>query len=763
MDERHAPLAVPAAGLLLGTCLAGRLGCVSPAWLVLLAVLGLALGRRPGILVAALAFGLWNAEARWIGPEERLATLELSRPVDLVARVTSHVVPDGDGGRLLRVQSHHFVQGRRLLRATRQVWVVVPGEEGTLGLGSTVRLRGYLRRSPGYANSPSPRPGPWRMRLKSARFLTVESPPSPVMRLGSRLRRRAEAAFASLAAPGEPHSAGLALARALLLGQRSELPVAWQQTLRRLGLAHLLAVSGLHVGLLAALTLAAASPLPRGLRYLAALLAVLLYLLLIGPRPAVLRASVMGLVALAALLAERPPQAVNALAFCVVVLVLEDPAVTADLGFQLSAAATAGIVVLAPVYRDRWTTLPMALRQPLAMSVAAQLATLPLIVPLAGVVHPAAAVYNLVAIPWLGLFLAAAFPWFLIAGLSSAAAAGLLPLLDALAWPLKALASLPPTAVDLKPLTLSAAALAVLAAALAVAGCRPRRSAPALLAVALLALSGAPDSSRRPARLVMLDVGQGDAVLLADGPRAVLVDGGGWRRGDLGGRVLLPALARAGVARLDAVIMTHADLDHCGGLADLVRYLPVAEVWTASRAEEAGCAERLLAAPGPRLRILRRGDDVGVGRWQLHVLHPEAGDQAAGDPGKSNDLSLVVMAELPGFPGSPRVLLTGDLEAAGERLLLRRYGAALAADVLKVAHHGSKSSTTPAWLEAVDPRIALVSAGRNNWYGHPAPAVLARLERRRLRVLRTDRSGRLDLTFHPDGRIAVTLPFAPMP
>lgn len=757
MDERSAPLALPAAGLLLGTCLAGSLESVSPVRLVLLALLGLALRRRPGIFVAALALGLLNAGARWTGPERELATLELSRPLELSGRVVSHPVPDGDGGVLFRVEARQLVQGGRPLRAARDVWVVVPGEDKRPDLGSTVRLRGYLRRSPGYGNSPSPRPGPWRMRLKSNRFLHVESSPSPWMRLGNRLRHRTEAAFEG-AASAKPESGGLALARALLLGERRDLPLAWRQTLRRLGLVHLLAVSGLHVAILAFLALAAASPLPRGPRYVAALLAVALYLMLIGPRPAVLRAAVMGLVALAALLAERPPQAVNALALCVAALVLEDPAIVADLGFQLSAAATAGIVVLAPVYQQRWTLLPMALRAPLAATLAAQLATWPLLVPLTGVVHPAAALYNLAAIPWLGLFLAAAFPWLLVAGVSPVLAADLVSVLDVLAWPLEALASLPPAPADLRPLTLSAGALTCLAAVLGAAGCRPRRAATAALLVLLLALQGAPGEPPAP-RLVVFDVGQGDAVLLADGPRAVLVDGGGWRHGDLGGRVLLPALARAGVSRLEAVMMTHADVDHCGGLADLVHYLPVREVWTARPDPEQGCAERLLAAPGPRPRVLRPGDRLEVGRWRLHVLHPEAGDR-----GKSNDLSLVVAAELPGFLESPRVLLTGDLEAAGERLLLRRYGPeVLSADVLKVAHHGSKSSTTASWLKAVDPRIALVSVGRDNTYGHPHPAVLARLARRGSRVLRTDLSGRIDLTFHPNGRIVFALPYAPAP
>ena len=201
----------------------------------------------------------------------------------------------------------------------------------------------------------------------------------------------------------------------------------------------------------------------------------------------------------------------------------------------------------------------------------------------------------------------------------------------------------------------------------------------------------------RGIELAMLDVGQGDSILLRDGARAVLVDGGGWEHGDLGGRVLLPALLAEGVRSLDAVVMTHPDQDHCGGLVDIAAYLPVREVWMGAGWEPKGCAGTLQTLPGARTRLLAQGDEARVGRWSLRVLHPAA-DERRG----TNERSLVIRAEAFGRSA----LLTGDIESWAEFRLLHCCEADVYTDLLKVAHHGSKTSPTPALLDAVVDRSA---------------------------------------------------------
>ena len=249
----------------------------------------------------------------------------------------------------------------------------------------------------------------------------------------------------------------------------------------------------------------------------------------------------------------------------------------------------------------------------------------------------------------------------------------------------------------------------------------------------------------------MLDVGQGDSILLRDGDRAILVDGGGSRGGDIGGRVLLPALLGEGVTRLEALVMTHPDADHCSGLVDVAAYLPVREVWMAPGWDPQGCAGRLLDLPGARTRLLSRGQRLTLGRWRLTALHP-----AAADDGPVNERSLVLLAEVNGR----RALLTGDVESGAERELAACCAQGLHADLLKVAHHGSRTSSTAPFLEAVAPRLALISVGLRNLYHHPAPEIVERLGER-ARLLRTDRAGEIVVRFGADGKLRIETPGAP--
>jgi competence protein ComEC len=213
--------------------------------------------------------------------------------------------------------------------------------------------------------------------------------------------------------------------------------------------------------------------------------------------------------------------------------------------------------------------------------------------------------------------------------------------------------------------------------------------------------------------------------------------------------VLVPALGALGIRRLDALAVTHADLDHCGGAADLLAEVPVGELWLPPGLAGSGCGRRLLAGGRAPAVELAAGGERRLGRWRLRALAPDrpaAGRHAAAR--SDNEASLVLLAEGEGR----RVLLTGDVEARGESSLVERWGeGTLACDVLKVAHHGSKSSTTARFLAAARPRLALVSAGRGNPYGHPSELVLRRLDDRGVTVLRTDRDGMLRLAWDGAG------------
>ncbi|MFQ5350588.1 MAG: ComEC/Rec2 family competence protein, partial [Thermoanaerobaculia bacterium] len=529
----------------------------------------------------------------------------------------------------------------------------------------------------------------------------------------------------------------------LVLGDASRLPLSWRRGLRAVGLAHLVALSGLHVGLLVGCCLVAGAVLPRGTGLALGVTAAVLFL----------RATSMGALAAGALVMGRRPHGMSLLAVLATVLAVSEPRLLDDLGYRLTCAATAGILWLAPPLETRWRVLPAALRRPLAMTCGAQIASLPWSLPAFKLLTPLAAGWNLIMVPWTAFALAGSLAWVLLALVWPSAAAWAAPALDLAAWPFAAVGALPPTISRPLPVLVPIWAAVLIGATLAAILLCPGRRWPWLV-VALLTLQlGQPPP--RGLELRMLDVGQGEAVLLRDGPAAVMVDGGGWRHGDLGGRVLVPALAAAGVRRLAAVVLSHPDLDHCRGLVDLTSYLTIGEVWTAPGWRSSPCAHELVTAPGPRLRPLWAGERLAVGRWRLRVLHPEAGEG-----GRGNDRSLVLMAAAPGL----RVLLTGDIGKATERRLLRRWpAAALRADLLKVAHHGSGGSTGGSLLSVVRPRLALISCGLGNHYGHPAPQTLRRLEASGTRILRTDRSGEIVLRRPADGRWRSATPGAPRP
>ncbi len=276
---------------------------------------------------------------------------------------------------------------------------------------------------------------------------------------------------------------------------------------------------------------------------------------------------------------------------------------------------------------------------------------------------------------------------------------------------------------------------------------RPRRGVPLLLLALTVGWCGVPDAGEGP-ELLLLDVGQGDAVLIKDGERVLLVDGGG----DFAGRALVPALAAEGIWRLDGMVVSHPDRDHCGGLRVLAEFFPVRKVYSAVFPWDEGseCGQWLTAARRRgQHHPLVPGDHLAVGRWRLEILHPPpSGDlESRRKDRKENDRSLVLVATA---PGGRRVLLTGDIEAAAERRLLGNPEV-LACDVLKVAHHGSQTSSTAPFLAAARPRLALVSSGRDNPYHHPSSKVVRRLERAGIRILRTDYHGRVRLTFRQDG------------
>jgi len=633
-------------------------------------------------------------------------------------------------------------QGGRWIREPPELRLDLPADRAPPPFGSRLRARGTLSRFAGFANETEVGPGPWRWRVKSFALGTLVDSPSGVARWSAVWRRFLDDAIRRTRREANP---GVALARALVLGDESAIGDERRRALRRAGLSHLLAVSGFNLTVVAALAASAGALFARRGRLALPILAAALYLAAVGPEPSMLRATAMTCLGLTLVAVRRPGGALQILAVAGCLLVAFEPRLVEEVGFQLSLGATAGLVIAA----ERWTASVgpgrwRAVRVAMATTLAAQLGALPFAVAAFGEISPAAPLWNLLFVPWATICLLASMLWIALAAVAPALARATAPWLDVGAVPFGWLESLPAS-----PWISCGLPGGLLAGTLVTCGVvvvLEWRVARALCVLSLLGvlLTGARADEDRVGgeEVVFFDVGQGDAALVRRGRVVALIDGGGLIGRDLGASVLRPALERRGVTRVDLVLLSHSDRDHCRGLVDLAREVPIGELWSSPGQLDGGCGAELANRAGGGVRGLRGDESLERGGIRFEVLH------AADGTGRSDNAdSLVVAIEL----GGRRFLFTGDLEASEERALVAGRAAALHATVLKVAHHGSKGSSTGPFLAAVGARAAVVSAGVRNGFGHPAAQALGRVRAAGSVVLRTDLVGEIRWFRPPSG------------
>ena len=539
------------------------------------------------------------------------------------------------------------------------------------------------------------------------------------------------------------------LARALLVADTHQLTPEVRDRFAAAGLAHLLSISGLHVGIIAMALelLAGVIGVPRRWAAGGSLAVVAVYVAIIGAPPPALRAAAMlGVRALSRAI-QRPtsPWAVLALGSAAPIA---DPWVAGQAGWQLSVLGVASVSCadrlvrrLAPE-RDGWTrTLVVAL----AGSVIATAAAAPLVAWHFGRVSLVAPLADIAAAPIIALaqpmlFAALAMAW--LHPLAALLADASHPLLVAIDWVAASAAALPGAGLEVAPSVAGALLGGGASLALLVAVASTDWEGPAIVSLAALGgivlLPLAPVGSGE-VELHMLDVGQGDALALRT-PHGhwVLFDAGPAGNGrDAGRSVVVPYLARRG-GPLDAFVLSHPHTDHVGGATSVERILgPTTYVDPGF----AGGGDAYRASldearrDGSAWRRVRPGDTLSIDGVSIALLAPDSGWTASlDDPNLASTIAMVQY-------GVVRFLLVGDAEAPEEGWVLSRWGDSLHADVLKVGHHGSATSSSEAFLDAVHPRVALVSVGAHNRYGHPSADVLERLTRRGATVLRTDLLG----------------------
>jgi competence protein ComEC len=578
-------------------------------------------------------------------------------------------------------------------------------------------------------------------------------------------------------------SAQAGLLKATVLGDRSGLTPEMNRAFLDSGTYHILAISGLNVSLLAG-TLFGLFRLLRASPRLAAAASALLvtfYAALAGASASVIRAAVMADVYLLAVVLDRRADLLNSLALSGLAILWWNPRFLHDVGFQLTYLATLGIILVLPRCQSRLVWLPRPLRwtlESVAITVAATATTLPILASSFNRISPAGLLANIPIVPLSGL----------ITGLGTAACAVLLAVPTGLAWLNRVNGWLVDALFELArwfgawswssvrvytPTTgMLLCYYAALASALWACPAQPpprgrgrgsRLAGWASLGCCVLLaaqifwrLHPAVEDTR--VRLTMLDVGQGEAIYLeVPGRGHMLVDAGGMlgEGFDIGQRVIVPFLWHEWVNRLDVVVLTHPQSDHIGGAPTILREVPVGEVWTggspATSAADVWIQEYLRHRRIPHRVVVAGDPPLRWGQALVQVLHP-AGEDGSAPPlrpeqnPRPNDRSVVLRVQT----GDQAILLTGDLERGGEATLLGS-GALLAAQVLKVPHHGSRQSSTDAFVHAVHPAAALVSVGHRNPFRHPHPEVLAQFEAAGVRVWRTDRNGAISVEMTADG------------
>jgi competence protein ComEC len=738
------------------------------AWMLAPVALGVALMRPAArsraavagwlalVVLTACACGLALGGERLRAIDAGAVTAADTRPATV--RGFAIAVPRRSRGSVsVRVET---ADGRLLVRAPEPVPEIAVGREiearGTLSEPADWE-RGYLR-THGVAAVLDAR----RIELTGARRGGIPA-------LTDRVRDRAETALER----GMP-DAEAALARGFVLGQDDRIDAATVDDFKRSGLAHLLAVSGQNVVLLGLLAIPLLAVLGIGLRarLVCILVLIAVYVPVTGAGPSIQRAGVMGAAAIVAGLAGTPRSRWYALALAALATLAVNPRASADVGWQLSFAAVAGILLWAATIRDALLPPPAhgassprrALAEGAALTIAATLATAPLMAHHFESLSVAALPANLLALPavapvmWLGMLAA-------MAGQVAAIPVEPLNAVNALligyiAWVAHALGS--PGWAQVGVHLSASGAVAAYAALLACgrlaapasarrAGLRlrPRRAlAAAFILFVLIAATSAgdrPSSSperRADLEVSVLDVGQGDAILFEPAGRdAVLVDGGPPGAG-------LPELLRAeGVERLGLVVLTHDSLDHAAGVRDALDAMPVEAFAYATAAPLTLAAAR---SAGARLVRVAAGRALRVGALRLEVLWPPRElaepsrpargpsaepDAPAADPGELNTRAVVLLARSRGF----EMLLTSDAESESVPI---HPGPV---DVLKVAHHGSDDAGLGGLLDRSMPRLAVIPVGEDNAYGHPTPATLAELAAHEVPVARTDTHGSIQI------------------
>lgn len=605
------------------------------------------------------------------------------------------------------------------------------------------------------------------------------------------------------------------LMKSQTIGLRDELEPELYRKFSHIGLSHILAISGLHVGIFTAVVLRSLKllGLSRERCLLICIALIPAYALLTGAAPPVIRAGLMAMIGLEAARRNRLKDGASILGIAVILMLLWDPYMLSSISFQLSVLITLGLILGVRPVSGLLPIPHQAIRGTVAVTVVAQVVSFPLTIYYFNHFSLLSFPANLIFVPVISILVIPLTILALLLTYVSVNVAGWLSLL--VTWMMKVILSgidllarldpfgsvwpSPPVwwivlyylmvavfiqcmiwykRIEIKPISRNELKLS-----------RKKWLLMAMLSATCLAMLLAygynPERWRTEGEVSFIDVGQGDAILVRTPDRYnILIDSGGtlrfsrkgeeWRERfdpyEVGKDTLVPIFKKRGIRQLDALILTHLDQDHIGGALAVLQEIPVRRIIFNGMINKQDASIQLFNKAlelGIPIYTAERGRSMKLGsHTNLTFLHPNPLNDGISLDTKQNDASVVFLLQI----YNSRFLMTGDMEERAELGLLSwltgegAYSSMIAADeeadrridVLKVAHHGSKTSTIEAWLEYWQPSSAVISAGRNNMYGHPHPSVVERLLARDIAIYRTDLQGEVRFMVTPKGMTSAT-------
>ena len=541
----------------------------------------------------------------------------------------------------------------------------------------------------------------------------------------------------------------------MLLGEKGFIPPDLKEAFTDAGIMHVLAVSGLHVGIIAMALLALLSilRLPKKLKLLILILILIMYASITGFRPSVLRATIMFIILIGGKLINRSRNLNISLFFAAFVILLLNPLILYDAGFLLSFIVTFSIINISPILQELLSKIVVWIKNPLAVSIAAWIGIFPLSAYFFSKVSIISIVSNIFIVPLTGIAVILGFITFFI-GMVSISLAGIIAninylVLNLITFIAKLFSSLPFAFIYVAQPSIMVIVLYYLTVFFIIEMFykktlpqkTKKKAALTVLSVTLLIIIIQLFYPADNLKVNFINVGEGDCILIeAPNKINILIDGGGTPQSDfdVGSKIVIPYLRRKGINEIDLLILTHPHLDHLEGLLPVLKELKVDMVLDSGLTCDSSEYKEfisLIQKKGIPYHKAKAGDNfIFNNNLEIFLLNPLYNSDFY-DESDFNNASIVVKL----FYKNADFLFTGDIEEPAEKKLLA-WQNILQSDILKVAHHGSITSTNFKFLDKVDPSIAVITVGKNH-FGHPSQKIIERLEDKNIQIYRTDEDG----------------------